>query len=73
MLEIYAPLLQHLLLMPTTNCVTKIVGQCLTSPACCMSEQLQFFVSLQGVDELEMEEEPEPAPYAKTLTLDRPW
>ncbi len=28
---------------------------------------------LQAGTELEVEEEPEPAPYAKTLTLDRPW
>lgn len=30
-------------------------------------------VLLQAGTELEVEEEPEPAPYAKTLTLDRPW
>lgn len=28
---------------------------------------------MQEGGELEMEEEPEPAPYAKTLTMDRPW
>ena len=28
---------------------------------------------LQEDGELEIEEEPEPAPYAKTLTLERPW
>ena len=31
------------------------------------------FVLMQEGGELEMEEEPEPAPYAKTLTMDRPW
>lgn len=30
-------------------------------------------VLMQEGGELEMEEEPEPAPYAKTLTMDRPW
>ena len=33
----------------------------------------QSFAYLQAGTELEVEEEPEPAPYAKTLTLDRPW
>ncbi|KAL3153808.1 hypothetical protein ABBQ32_013389 [Trebouxia sp. C0010 RCD-2024] len=35
--------------------------------------QLEDRVDPREGGELEMEEEPEPAPYAKTLTMDRPW
>ncbi|DBA99287.1 TPA: hypothetical protein ACH3X3_011897 [Trebouxia sp. C0006] len=35
--------------------------------------QLEDRVDPRAGTELEVEEEPEPAPYAKTLTLDRPW
>jgi len=36
-------------------------------------DNLAVVLPLQAGTELEVEEEPEPAPYAKTLTLDRPW
>ena len=36
-------------------------------------DDLAVVLPLQAGTELEVEEEPEPAPYAKTLTLDRPW